>query len=317
MLSPEYTAADVCAVDQGNMFSLGRLLPEFLNIDFKGVRSLSDSDRHVPGRHDYTTPAQPTADWLAKVSAPSKQAVWFERSSHMIPWEEPGKMLMSLVQDVRPFAEPGAKTPDNTNALARFASCLVIALYAGAAGAFSFEDVAELAQVQARQPYRDASRKAPAELQALSYDQYRDIRFRPDHALWRRDKLPFELMFFHLGKFQNEPVRIDEVTPQGTRHIPYRAGDFDFGKNKLSPQSWGDLGFARLPRALPAECARVQGRGRRVPRRELLSRARRRASATACRRAASRSTPSAARARSFRAFIEFWLVQAAQPMRAR
>jgi len=127
---------------------------------------------------------------------------------------------------------------------ARFASCLVIALYAGAAGAFSFEDVAERAQVQARQPYRDSSRKAPAQLAALSYDQYRDIRFRPDRALWRNDKLPFELMFFHLGKFQNQAVRIDEVSPQGTRHLPYRAGDFDFGKNKVSPQSWGDLGFA-------------------------------------------------------------------------
>ena len=59
-----------------------------------------------------------------------------------------------------------------------------------------------------------------------------------------RDKLPFELMFFHLGKFQTEPVRINEVTPQGARHIPYDTGDFDYGKNKLSPQSWGDLGFA-------------------------------------------------------------------------
>jgi hypothetical protein len=29
--------------------------------------------------------------------------VWFERSSHMIPWEEPGKMLLSLVQNVRPL----------------------------------------------------------------------------------------------------------------------------------------------------------------------------------------------------------------------
>ena len=86
----------------------------------------------------------------------------------------------------------------------RFACCLVIALYAGAGGAFSFEDVAVLAQIQARQPYRDSSRKAPAQLQALNYDQYRDIRFRPDRALWRDDKLPFEVMFFHLGKFQNE-----------------------------------------------------------------------------------------------------------------
>jgi glucans biosynthesis protein len=127
--------------------------------------------------------------------------------------------------------------------LARSACCLVIALYAGACGAFSFEDVCVLAQVQARQPYRDSSRKAPAQLQALNYDQYRDIRFRPDRALWRNDKLPFEVMFFHLGKFQKNAVRIDEVTQQGTQHIPYRAGDFDFGKNKLSPQSWGDLGF--------------------------------------------------------------------------
>jgi len=127
---------------------------------------------------------------------------------------------------------------------ARFAACLVIALYAGTAGAFSFEDVAERAQLQARQPYRDTSRKAPAQLAALSYDQYRDIRFRPDRALWRNDKLPFELMFFHLGKFQKQAVRIDEITPQGTQHVPYRAGDFDFGKNKVSPQTWGDLGFA-------------------------------------------------------------------------
>jgi glucans biosynthesis protein len=127
---------------------------------------------------------------------------------------------------------------------ARFASFLVIALYAGAAGAFSFEDVAERAQLQARQPYRDTSRKAPPQLAALTYDEYRDIRFRPDRALWRSDELPFELMFFHLGKFQNRAVRIDEVTAQGARHVPYRAADFDFGKNKLSPRSWGDLGFA-------------------------------------------------------------------------
>ena len=32
----------------------------------------------------------------------------------------------------------------------------------------------------------------------LSYDDYRDIRFRPDRALWQ-DR-PFELMFFHAGR---------------------------------------------------------------------------------------------------------------------
>ncbi|HKU13365.1 MAG TPA: glucan biosynthesis protein G [Steroidobacteraceae bacterium] len=137
--------------------------------------------------------------------------------------------------------------------LARFARCMrrtlalslvLMAFHGVPAGAFSFEDVAERAQLQARQPFRSSSRKAPPQLAALSYDQYRDIRFRPDRALWRQDKLPFELMFFHLGKFAKESVRIDEVTQSGTRHVPYRGNDFDFGKNKLSPQSWGDLGFA-------------------------------------------------------------------------
>lgn len=109
--------------------------------------------------------------------------------------------------------------------------------------AFGFDDVAARAGSQARQPYRSPSRKPPAELRALNYDQYRDIRFRPDHALWRAEQLPFELMFFHLGKGQSDPVRIEEITPRGVRHVPYRSTDFDYGKNKLSPRTWGDLGF--------------------------------------------------------------------------
>jgi pimeloyl-ACP methyl ester carboxylesterase len=103
LLSPEYSAADVCAVDQGNVFTLGRVLPEFLEVDYKSVRSFPIPVVMFMGRHDYTTPSEPTAEWMRKVSAPAKHAVWFERSSHMIPWEEPGKMLLSLVQYVRQY----------------------------------------------------------------------------------------------------------------------------------------------------------------------------------------------------------------------
>jgi periplasmic glucans biosynthesis protein len=121
---------------------------------------------------------------------------------------------------------------------------VLVVLHAGPARAFDFDDVAARAKLQAQATYQSVSRKPPAELQALTYDQYRDIRFRPDHALWRAEHLPFEVMFFHLGKFQTESVRINEVTPKGVRHIPYASADFNYGKNKLSPQSWGDLGFA-------------------------------------------------------------------------
>lgn len=130
---------------------------------------------------------------------------------------------------------------------ARVACVLVAALAVlapRAARGFDFEDVAALAKSRAGAPYRSDDREPPAELQALSYDQYRDIRYRPDHALWRSEHLPFEVMFFHLGKFQKAPVRIDEVTPDAVRHVAYRSTDFDYGKNTLAPDTWGDLGFA-------------------------------------------------------------------------
>lgn len=123
---------------------------------------------------------------------------------------------------------------------------LAASLLAGAAAAqgFDFESVTRLARDSANQPYRAASDKLPADLAKLNYDQVRDIRWRPDRALWRADKLPFEAMFFHLGLYQKNPVLINEVTPQGARHISYSRADFDYGKNQVKPQSWGDLSFA-------------------------------------------------------------------------
>ncbi|MGO1001983.1 alpha/beta fold hydrolase [Lysobacter sp. CA196] len=108
LLSPEYDDCDRAAVDKGNEFSLGRVLPEFVTIDFSKIREFPIPVVMFMGRHDYTTPSQPTADWLAQVKAPYKRGVWFERSSHMIQWEEPGKVLASLLEYVRPLAKDAA-----------------------------------------------------------------------------------------------------------------------------------------------------------------------------------------------------------------
>ncbi|WP_342315127.1 alpha/beta hydrolase [Lysobacter sp. FW306-1B-D06B] len=108
LLSPEYTDAERCAVDGGNVFTLGRILPEFLKVDMSGVRDFPIPVLMFMGRHDYTTPSEPTNAWLKQVRAPYKQGVWFENASHMIPWEEPGKLLLSLVQYARPLAQDGA-----------------------------------------------------------------------------------------------------------------------------------------------------------------------------------------------------------------
>lgn len=105
LLSPEYNDAERCAIDQGNVFTLGRILPEFLQVDFTSVKKFPVPVVMFMGRHDYTTPSAPTEAWLTQVEAPFKRGVWFERSSHMVPWEEPGKMLVSLLEFVRPLAQ--------------------------------------------------------------------------------------------------------------------------------------------------------------------------------------------------------------------
>lgn len=104
LLSPDYEDRDRCAVDEGNVFTLGRVLDEFLAVDQRGVRSFPIPVLMFMGRHDYTTPSAPTEAWLRAVDAPYKRGIWFEHSAHMIPWEEPGKTVLSLVQYVLPLA---------------------------------------------------------------------------------------------------------------------------------------------------------------------------------------------------------------------
>ncbi|HWD66699.1 MAG TPA: hypothetical protein VG227_01945 [Caulobacteraceae bacterium] len=54
-------------------------------------------------RFDYTTPTEPVAR-LARLGAPAKRLARFESSAHMMYGEEPGRVLVHLVEDVRPYA---------------------------------------------------------------------------------------------------------------------------------------------------------------------------------------------------------------------
>lgn len=113
------------------------------------------------------------------------------------------------------------------------------------AAAFGFDDVAKAAEQLSAQPWRKPAADMPKELGALSYDQYRDIRYRPDNALWRGAKLPFELTFFHQGFHYDQPVRINEVGEQGGVEVKFDPALFDYGNNKqLDPGKYGGLGYA-------------------------------------------------------------------------
>ncbi|MCT2409839.1 alpha/beta hydrolase [Chryseobacterium antibioticum] len=105
LLSSEYTEKDAEAIAKGSLFTLEKILPEFLNTDFKSIKEFPIPVFMLMGRHDYTTPSEPTNIWLRNVKAPFKKGIWFENSAHLIPLEEPGKMLVTLLNDVRPLCK--------------------------------------------------------------------------------------------------------------------------------------------------------------------------------------------------------------------
>lgn len=123
---------------------------------------------------------------------------------------------------------------------------LAIAVLCGAAPvlAFNFDDVATKAKQLSEQPFQDPTVKVPGWLTDLSYDQWRDIRFRADRSLWRDRSLPFEVQFFHTGLYYDRIVAVNEVDSNGVHAIPFSPGMFDYGKNDIASRVPQDLGFA-------------------------------------------------------------------------
>ena len=66
------------------------------------------------------------------------------------------------------------------------------------AAAFTFDDCVRRAQQLASASYKTPD-SPPKALAQLTYDQYRDIRYRPGKKLWADAGLPFEIAFYHVG----------------------------------------------------------------------------------------------------------------------
>jgi periplasmic glucans biosynthesis protein len=111
--------------------------------------------------------------------------------------------------------------------------------------AFGFANVRQLAHDRAVHDYRPVSDTLPAVLANLNYDQYRDIRFRPESALWRGLSL-FEVQFFHRGYMTRQRVNVFEVTEAGVSPIEYSPRLFSFGRMAKAPKLAASLGFAGL-----------------------------------------------------------------------
>ncbi|MES2477400.1 MAG: glucan biosynthesis protein [Verrucomicrobiota bacterium] len=93
-----------------------------------------------------------------------------------------------------------------------------------------FDSIQSRARDLANKPYVPPNRDAlPEWMNNLTYDQYRDIRFNPNQALWAADKLPFRAMFFHPGYLFREPVVLNEFTSSHQQQIRLAEAFFNYG----------------------------------------------------------------------------------------
>jgi glucans biosynthesis protein len=103
--------------------------------------------------------------------------------------------------------------------------------------------VRQLARDAASKSFKAPDTNLPDALKKLDYDRYRAIRFLPERALWRGEKLPFEVQFFHRGFFYAPRVDVYEVANGQASKIAYRPDYFSFGSTP-PPNPEIDLGFA-------------------------------------------------------------------------
>ena len=97
--------------------------------------------------------------------------------------------------------------------------------------------VRKRAEALSRRAFEAPSETLPAAMAAMGYDEYRDLRFRPERAIWRGEDLGFELQFFPSAYIYRSPVEIFLVENGSIRQLTADHELFDFGpqKGKVGP----------------------------------------------------------------------------------
>lgn len=89
--------------------------------------------------------------------------------------------------------------------------------------------VRELARELSRHGYEAPAEALPETLKTIGYDAYRDVRFRPEKAIWRKEDLGFEIQLFPTAYIYKTPVEIFLVEDGRIRRLRANRSLFDFG----------------------------------------------------------------------------------------
>ena len=167
-----------------------------------------------------------------------------------------------------------------------------------ASTAFDRSMVRQMASDAASKPFKAPDTRLPDNLKNLDYDHYRAIRFLPERALWRDQKLPFRGPVF--------PSRLLLCQPRRHLRSRQRPGEAHWVSARplfvwryAAAQPHGRSGIFRLSPSCGDQPAGLLGRSLRLSWRQLFPRRRERARSMGSPRGAFRSTPAMPRARSF------------------
>lgn len=135
--------------------------------------------------------------------------------------------------------------PANQHGFIRGLSVLLLLwglISAAPAAAFGFAEVQALAAERALEPHQPRSLPDNSPLRRLGYDDYRQIQFNPDAALWR-DR-PFQIQLFLPGFLHTTPVRLNLVRNGETAPLPFAGRWFQFQNRPLNLSRLNPGGYA-------------------------------------------------------------------------
>ena len=101
--SPDYSDKELRQRDIAQGYSIKTLWPEIASVDFRHQTDFKCPMIFIQGRHDTGTSALLLKEWFLTLHAPRKTLVWLEDSGHVAYQQEPGRFLVTLVNEIVPL----------------------------------------------------------------------------------------------------------------------------------------------------------------------------------------------------------------------
>ncbi|MGH8278604.1 MAG: glucan biosynthesis protein G [Gammaproteobacteria bacterium] len=129
--------------------------------------------------------------------------------------------------------------------------------HAKSAGAFSFNDVVQTARAQAARPFVPP-KAIPASLAKLSYNEYQQIRFKPEDSLWYGTQRRFHVMPVPAGLYYTHCVDLNVIGEHGVKALQFSKKDFNLPSGSFAGKLPSQLCAAGFKLTYPLDGSGVQ-----------------------------------------------------------